>query len=378
MITYTKVHLREKKLKSGKSSLYLDFYPPIFDHISRKKKRREFLNLQITTKPTTKDEREYNRQVKAIAEKLAAQRQLDIINENFNFMNSLQSTTDFVSYFADAVMGKHQIHKTAYKYFTLFCKGKCSFRQITPSLCESFKSFLMNTGSIKDKSKKLNTNTCFHYFKIFLMIVKRAQNDDLITRNVFGKVRNIRKVETKINYLTEDEIKRLYNTPCKNLMVRKASFFAIYTGLRVSDILALEWNNIVRNADGTFSLQMRSKKESNILNNHLREEALYFLGNRQEGKIFDGLQYHTLRRTLKEWLKAAGINKKITFHCFRHTYATQMLNKGCDLMTLSKLMGHTSPNTTLIYAEITDQHKKDMASKICIADFMYQWNENFE
>ena len=111
----------------------------------------------------------------------------------------------------------------------------------------------MNTGSIKDKSKKLNTNTCFHYFKIFLMIVKRAQNDDLITRNVFGKVRNIRKVETKINYLTEDEIKRLYNTPCKNLMVRKASFFAIYTGLRVSDILALEWNNIVRNADGTFS-----------------------------------------------------------------------------------------------------------------------------
>jgi integrase/recombinase XerD len=62
---------------------------------------------------------------------------------------------------------------------------------------------------------------------------------------------------------------------------------------------------------------------------------------------------------LKEWLKKAGINRKITFHCARHTYATVLLTKNIDIYTVSKMMGHRNLKTTQIYANVIDQRKID-------------------
>ncbi len=66
---------------------------------------------------------------------------------------------------------------------------------------------------------------------------------------------------------------------------------------------------------------------------------------------------------LKRWIQAAGITRKITFHCFRHTFATLQLAGGTDIYTVSKLLGHKSIATTQVYAQIIDK-KKDEASDI--------------
>jgi site-specific recombinase XerD len=67
---------------------------------------------------------------------------------------------------------------------------------------------------------------------------------------------------------------------------------------------------------------------------------------------------------LLKWVQAAGIKKKITFHCARHTFATLQLTVGTDLYTLSKLLGHTDIKTTQIYANIIDEKKREAVNRI--------------
>jgi site-specific recombinase XerD len=81
--------------------------------------------------------------------------------------------------------------------------------------------------------------------------------------------------------------------------------------------------------------------------------------------VFEGLVYSAWTNThLSKWLTDAGITKKITFHSFRHTFATLQLSKGTDIYTVSKMLGHRDLKTTQIYAKIIDQTKRDAANKI--------------
>ncbi len=82
-------------------------------------------------------------------------------------------------------------------------------------------------------------------------------------------------------------------------------------------------------------------------------------------KVFKGLKYsdHNNKK-LKDWVLNAGIDKEITFHCFRHTYATLQLTLGTDIYTVSKLLGHRSLKTTQVYAEIIDEKKREAADRI--------------
>ena len=67
---------------------------------------------------------------------------------------------------------------------------------------------------------------------------------------------------------------------------------------------------------------------------------------------------------IQKWVYKAGINKKITFHCGRHTFAVMMLDLGADLYTVSKLLGHKLIGTTQIYAKVLDKNKQAAVSRI--------------
>ena len=72
----------------------------------------------------------------------------------------------------------------------------------------------------------------------------------------------------------------------------------------------------------------------------------------------------TISYHIKKWVKAAHINKKISFHCSRHTFATMMLSLGADLYTVSKLLGHANITTTQIYGKIIDKKKTEAVSLV--------------
>jgi site-specific recombinase XerD len=68
--------------------------------------------------------------------------------------------------------------------------------------------------------------------------------------------------------------------------------------------------------------------------------------------------------TLAEWLKAAGINKKLNFQGFRHSFAVNQLFLGTDIYTVSKMLGHQDLKSTLVYANIADELKFLAADRI--------------
>ena len=84
-----------------------------------------------------------------------------------------------------------------------------------------------------------------------------------------------------------------------------------------------------------------------------------------EARVFKGLKYNQMRTCFKLWLKDAGIKKNITFHSFRHTYATLQLEFGTELYTVSKLLGHRSIKTTQrFYAKVKDKLQVEAVSRI--------------
>ena len=71
-----------------------------------------------------------------------------------------------------------------------------------------------------------------------------------------------------------------------------------------------------------------------------------------------------INRPVKKWIEAAGITKHITFHCFRHSYATLQLAGGTDIYTVSKMLGHTNVRTTQVYAKVVDEKKEKATETI--------------
>jgi site-specific recombinase XerD len=99
----------------------------------------------------------------------------------------------------------------------------------------------------------------------------------------------------------------------------------------------------------------------------ISEQAYSMLGERRQpsDKVFNGLKYSAYsNKHLAKWIGLAGITKDITFHCFRHTFATLQLSKGTDIYTVSKMLGHRDLKTTQVYAKIIDQAKRNASDRI--------------
>ena len=69
---------------------------------------------------------------------------------------------------------------------------------------------------------------------------------------------------------------------------------------------------------------------------------------------------------LKDWIRSAGVTKHITFHCFRHTYATLQLAAGTDLYTISKMLTHSTVATTQVYADVVNDLKRKASEQITL------------
>ena len=93
------------------------------------------------------------------------------------------------------------------------------------------------------------------------------------------------------------------------------------------------------------------------------------LGSRGKASelVFKGIPCtSTTNAIIKIWIQRAGIDKEITFHCARHTFAVMMLDLGTDIYTVSKMLTHKNVATTQIYAEVVNQKKRDAANSITL------------
>lgn len=133
------------------------------------------------------------------------------------------------------------------------------------------------------------------------------------------------------------------------------------SGRRASDVERLRWCDLTE-SDGRVWLSITVKKTQKPLSLPLSHTACAVLpprnGKSANEPIFDLPAEQTMNKRLKDWAKAAGVNKKLSLHTARHTFATLLLTQGADVYTVSKLLGHSSVQTTQIYARIVDKKKE--------------------
>jgi integrase len=156
---------------------------------------------------------------------------------------------------------------------------------------------------------------------------------------------------------------------CKNELMKKAFIFACLTGLRFSDIQKLKWSEMQHSAELGHYIRFVQQKTKGSETLPISDEAYNLLGAKgaQPEVVFPDLIYSDSRNAdLYRWMVKAGIEKHITFHCARHTYATLQLTLGTDIFTVSKLLGHRHLKTTQIYANVIDEKKTVAANKINI------------
>ena len=341
-----KIKLRYKSLKSGCYSLYFDIW-------NNQKREYKTLGIKIDGKRNTKHQDD-NKIRKAIA--LREQKERELLDNITGFtLNTGKEQKDFLSYYKNIIeKGRNSGNWTSsFLHLKRFAKNGVRICDIDTNFCDAFKKFLLSSVS---------NNTAKLYFTIF-----KASLDILVKEEVIisspAKYINIKKHESERNFLSFEEIKKLHDTKCKDENTRNAFIFSCFTGLRISDITLLKFNQI---CEGYLSLI--DKKTHNPNRIKLNKTALEILNKQRKlssgDQVFNLKTLHTTGRYLDDWVKDAGINKHITFHCARHTFATLCLTSGIELYTVSKLLGHKDIKTTQIYAKLIDKKKDEAVDKL--------------
>lgn len=215
-----------------------------------------------------------------------------------------------------------------------------------------------------------NENTAAKFLQTFRMIIIRAKDNGYIKADPFANYRiRIKRVDR--GYLTDEELgiiaEKEFKTP-RLAQIRDIFLFSCYTGLAYIDIRDLKEENIKTSFDGNEWIMTHRQKTKTPVNVPLLDvpKALIkkYKGQVQNGKLFPVPSNQKTNQYLKEIADACGIDKNITFHMARHTFATTVtLSKGVPIESVSKMLGHTNVQTTQIYARITNEKiSRDMAA----------------
>ena len=369
----TTVYVRKRKGANGKMHLYLDYYPPVFNPITRVSRRHESLGMFVYEDPKNQMEKNYNDEMMKLAEAVRCKRSIAVMNNDLGFIEESFADKDFLEFFEYVSRHKDKSWTFSRAYFSKFMNGKCRFKDLTIQLAEDYKMWLINglyvdpKSEDKRKRKPLNNNTISKYYTIFRAVLRLAYRGKCIRENINEHLENIPLKKTRREFLTVEEIIKLSRTECMYDVLKQAAMFSILTGLRISDIRTLEWKHICEAPDGKPCIRKRIEKTDTEETIFISEQALAYCGERKEsGLIFEGLRPGIIDYAVKKWVEAAGIQKKISFHCFRHTYATLLVTQGVDIYTVSRQMTHTNVKTTQVYLHMVDKKGRIAAENTVI------------
>ena len=339
------VALRWKKLKSGKESAYLD--------ISKDGQRHyEFLKIYIPARGPKRKE------LKAIAERIRSEREIELMTEDYDYQPQSRRKANFIAFFQNFVVNYHKAGVRKFRYalkkFILYIESEhIPFSKLTPKLCQGFKEFLL------DKNRSgLSGETPADYFKRFRTVLNQAVSDGYLSSNPAKNIRiKVDQGQLKKKVLSVEELTMLYRTHCGNPDVKKAFLFACYTGIGMAEIRELKWGDI----NDENQLTLNREKNDNPIKNFVPAFALNLLGEKKEldSNIFQLPSDTAIRKDIFNWVKRAGIDKKITFYCARHTFSILLLTySNPNPKVLADLLGHSSLRYIHKYLNHTDELKK--------------------
>lgn len=360
------VRIREKVISNGNKSLYLDIY-------RNGKRSYEFLKLYLVPIKSVQDKMA-NQQTMIQANAIKAQRILELTNEEAGIMTKNKSNLTLISWLEiikkdfQSKGGQSQASNTSSVIRLLKdFDDKILLSDVDRDFCVKFTSYLRTECKTK-RGTPLSQTTAKNYWMAISYAMNEAVRRNMIVKNPFFSIpknERIKSVESQRVYLTIEEQKKLVETKCKYDSVKNAFMFSCTTGLRISDVRKLKWKDIEPINKTDFRLSILQKKTKTAVYMTIDKTQTRYLPQRgdSEDLVFTLPSKMTVIRSLSKWVEDAGIDKHVTFHISRHSFATTMLTVGGELYTISKLMGHRDVKTTQIYAKIIDK-KKDETMKL--------------
>lgn len=370
-----------KELKNGTLSLYLEYYlgySKLFDEKTgqetvRKDRKKETLNLYLLKKPRTPIERQSNKDILELAKNIRFEREQQFKDSKTGYRVYTSRNVNIFdcmdAYYDNYTKKDMRMVKGAIQRFKDFIEQECPIfktrimpEQLNKEMMAKFVEYLQNRGK---------GSGALTYYKRFKKIIKHLVDNNYIQKNPCeGIICKTDEETLKKDILSIDEIEKLIKTtyPQQNQDVRRAFIFCLYTGIRFCDVKELHFSNV------DFSnklLSFNQKKTQHLsskswVNTPLNDGLLKLIGKpainekgeKVDSVIFDLPSQNMCLKSLKNWVKLAGIQKHITWHCARHSFAVNILNNGANIKTVASLLGHSGLQHTEKYTRAVDELKQ--------------------
>ena len=378
--------LGAKILSDGRESLFLDYYfgyqmvysEKLDKQVAKKDRKREFLKLYLWQAPRTPLERQQNKETLELAKKIRYERGQELLERVEGYRLKKERDINFLDYF-QAYIDKYtkkdiRMLKIAFQRFIDFLNDTPEYKkyakkikpeQITKDMVEAFTEYLQG------RSKGEGAHSLYARFK---KVIKYAIEHDAMLKNpCTGITIKVDEQQLRKEVLSPEEIQQLIATHYEheNPNIRRAFIFCLYCGLRYCDVKDLTFANV------DFSNKLL-KFEQNKTKGHsassgvvipLNNGILKLIGepsspdNRDE-LIFPLPSYEMCLKALRRWVKRAGINKHISWHCARHSFAVNILNNGANIKTVASLLGHSGLKHTEKYTRAIDSLKQEAINSL--------------
>ncbi len=378
--------LGAKVIGNGKESLFLDFYFGYKKHYSEKlqkevlsiDRRRESLSLYLWQAPRTPEERQQNKDTLDLAMKIRFEKEQELLENAEGYRLKKDRRIDFLVFFQNYINNytKKDIRmvEIALSRFKDFLAESPDYRKFTSGIRpENLNKDMMLAfvDYLQAHSKGEGAKSIYQRFK---KVITYAVDHEIIKKDPCKGISiKVDNQQLRKDVLSPEEIEQLisYHDPKQSPQIRRAFIFCLYCGLRFCDVKDLTFGNV------DYSNKML-KFEQNKTKGHsaasgviipLSDEIITLVGKPAQDEdenslIFKLPSYEMCNKSVKRWVKSAGIPKNISWHCARHSFAVNILNNGANIKTLASLLGHSGLKHTEKYTRAVDSLKVDAINSL--------------
>ena len=280
-----------------------------------------------------------------------------------NYLDYLKYQKNYSDYTIDSYAGDIK------EFLNYISKESLDYKKIEYS---DIRFYLMY---LKDEMKDDNTsiNRKLSSLRGFY---KYMANEGIVKSNVFALVNGPKKSKKLPRYFEYNELEELFLVPDRNTHLGQRDLLLLEmlyaTGVRVGELVNIR-NKDIDFGNKTILILGKGNKERFVNYGEYCEDALnlylnegYLLLNKKNSEFLflnnngDPLTERGVRFILDKLIKKTTLNKNISPHMIRHSFATHLLNEGCDLATVQKLLGHESIKATQIYTHVTTDRLKEV------------------
>lgn len=382
--------LMAQGLQDGRDSLYLEYYMG-FDLVESKNgtlykkanRKTERLNLFLWQSPRSTIERTENNETLRLAKQIRFERGQQLLEQGEGYRLKKDCNINFLdwmwSYYEAYSKGDKRHIKRAHDVFIDFLNATSEYQkyakrlkpeQLDKDMIVAFTEYLQH------RFRGEGPHTLYARFK---KIIAAAVDKDVMRKDpCHGISITIDNGSLKKDVLSMDEIKQLimchYHGESEN--IRRAFLFCLRCGLRFCDVKDLTYSN-VDFANRLLKFEQAKTKGHSSASNvviPLSDGVLELIGKPSADGMRDELIFplpsHTMcLKALRHWCKRAGIEKHITWHCARHSFAVNILNNGANIKTVAALLGHSGLKHTEKYTRAVDALKQEAINSLSELDF---------